>query len=56
MSELDKAVEQLKSEGYSSKEIQKALSKLSEDTTEDLMITKDLDDYLDSLEKKEDKK
>lgn len=50
MRELEKTVEQLKSEGYTSDDIQKALSKMKEDTLKEPEITGSLDDYINTFE------
>ena len=49
MSELEKAIEQLKSEGYSSQDIQNAISKMKKEALKQPKITGSLNDYLDSL-------
>jgi hypothetical protein len=49
MSELDKGIERLKSEGHSSKEIQKAMSELTKNTMKQPLGTGSLDEYLDKI-------
>lgn len=47
MSELEKAVEQLKAEGYTSEQIRKALDTMKKDTLKNGKIITDLDKELD---------
>jgi hypothetical protein len=46
MSEVDKAIERLKSEGYSSEDIMKAISKMKEDALKQPLIKVSLDEFL----------
>lgn len=46
---MEKAIEQLKSEGYTSDEIKSALLKMKEETMKEPVISGSLDNYLDSI-------
>ncbi|WP_142383490.1 DUF1129 domain-containing protein [Bacillus sp. T33-2] len=50
MSHLEKAVEQLKKEGFSSEEIKNALEEIKNETLKEPTISVSLDEYFDSLD------
>lgn len=53
---MDKAIERLKEEGYTSEQIIEALRRLTEEAKEQPIITGSLDEYLDSIDEKPSRK
>lgn len=53
---MDKVIERLKAEGYTSEEIIEALRRLTEEAKDQQTITGSLDEYLDSIDERPSRK